>query len=275
MLLEISVGDTFSEFTQYVSRDEEHFSTKIKLPLIKFFIEPNRDDALRFVYPELFDTPDLHKRALLAGTNEDVNEWNEHIQSLNPSAAHTLTSTNTFHVDDPFGYFDSMLNEHVLSKYGDHQSPPHKLTLKCNDICLLTRSLRTQTDNIATNTRVKILSVSKYCVQVIALDSTDRRFCIPRFHFKVRLPYGQSYPMIRKQFPLRLAYCMTYNKSQGQEFQKILIDVRKPVFSHGFLYVGNSRIRNSQDIAYYCTSSQIQDESPIVENVVYPKLLID
>ncbi len=109
----------------------------------------------------------------------------------------------------------------------------------------------------------------------IALDATNRRFCLPRFHFKVRLPYGHSDPMIRSQFPLRLAYCMTYNKSQGQEFQKLLIDVRKPVFSHGFLYVGNSRIRNANDIAYYCQDIQVVNNAPVVDNVVFDDLLIN
>jgi hypothetical protein len=38
--------------------------------------------------------------------------------------------------------------------------------------------------------------------------------------FKFRMPYEKSYQLTRRQFPLRLAYAMTYNKSQSQTFSK-------------------------------------------------------
>ena len=55
--------------------------------------------------------------------------------------------------------------------------------------------------------------------------------------FKFRLPFGRSFELLRTQFPLRLAYCMTINKSQGQELQHCCLDLRSPPFSHGHLYV--------------------------------------
>ena len=83
--------------------------------------------------------------------------------------------------------------------------------------------------------------------------------------------------MLRTQFPLRLAYAMTMNRSQGQEFQKVLVDLSIPAFSHGHLYVAMSRIRDAADIAIYTT-----DETPgailvegclFVKNVVYEEIL--
>jgi len=41
----------------------------------------------------------------------------------------------------------------------------------------------------------------------------------------------------RHQFPLRLAYAMTINKSQGQTLSRVGISLATPVFSHGQLYV--------------------------------------
>ncbi|KIJ05188.1 hypothetical protein PAXINDRAFT_93785 [Paxillus involutus ATCC 200175] len=50
-------------------------------------------------------------------------------------------------------------------------------------------------------------------------------------------------PLRRRQFPVRLAFCMTINKSQGQSVQYVGLDLRTPVFSHGQLYVALSRAR--------------------------------
>ena len=47
----------------------------------------------------------------------------------------------------------------------------------------------------------------------------------------------------RTQFPLRLSYAISINKSQGQTFEKIGIFLRRPCFSHGQLYVAFSRAR--------------------------------
>ena len=40
----------------------------------------------------------------------------------------------------------------------------------------------------------------------------------------------------RKQFPIKLAFCMTISKSQGQTFQKIGVFLEDPVFAHGIMH---------------------------------------
>jgi ATP-dependent DNA helicase PIF1 len=45
----------------------------------------------------------------------------------------------------------------------------------------------------------------------------------------------------RVQFPIRLAFGMTINKSQGQSYDYLGLYLKTPVFSHGQLYVGLSR----------------------------------
>ena len=93
--------------------------------------------------------------------------------------------------------------------------------------------------------------------------------------FRVTLSYGRSFTMLRKQFPLRLAYSMTYNKSQGQELKRCVVDIRSPPFVHGHLYVALSRIRHYDDIRIFCTDDNIdEDGCIIIKNYIYNRLRI-
>jgi hypothetical protein len=80
---------------------------------------------------------------------------------------------------------------------------------------------------------------------------------------------------------LRLAYAMTYNKSQSQTLFKVLLDITTPPFSHGQLYVALSRVRDCNNIVMYLKEEQliINDSHstgfmPSVNNIVYQDVLI-
>ena len=55
----------------------------------------------------------------------------------------------------------------------------------------------------------------------------------------------------RKQFPVRPAFAMTINKSQGQTLQYVGLYLPDPVFSHGQLYVAFSRVAGFDKITVY------------------------
>jgi len=64
---------------------------------------------------------------------------------------------------------------------------------------------------------------------------------------------------------------MTINKSQGQTFDKVGIDLCKDVFNHGQLYVAFSRVRFWQALKVYLGS---QRDSKQVKNYVYKEIYI-
>ena len=56
---------------------------------------------------------------------------------------------------------------------------------------------------------------------------------------------------------------MTINKSQGQTLDRVGIYLDSPVFSHGQLYVGCSRVRKSNTLFFQITNSNYQGEMTI------------
>jgi hypothetical protein len=138
-------------------------------------------------------------------------------------------------------------------------------TCQVNDICFITRNL-SKRYGLANNTRVRILEISpmKSVIRVQTLGTNAKAAIIPRIRFKFRLPFE----MTRVQFPLRLAYCMTYNKSQGQTLQKVLLDVSVPPFAHGHLIVALSRVTNYSDIKIICQEDQLYHQAPKIWNTL-------
>ncbi|KAG5530985.1 hypothetical protein RHGRI_025812 [Rhododendron griersonianum] len=78
--------------------------------------------------------------------------------------------------------------------------------------------------------------------------------------------------MMRQQFPIRLAYALTINKSQGQSVKFIGVDLRTLVFSYGqlVLYVALSRCTSFDRISILFS----KDELDSTTNIVYPEVLL-
>ena len=254
---------------------------KVGLPMMKYFLDDQIEFALSWLYPNGFNIHDMQKTCILSSTNSSVDSWNEIIQKINPEQQiyHLPSHDYLCDVDDPFGYLACCLNEDVLNTFNANGVPKHILKLKINDICIVTRSLKS--GNISTNSRVRIIAISSHVIKAELLSDSNRIVLIPKIRFKFKLDYGESYQMMRCQFPLRLAYCMTYNKSQSQTFTRILLDVINEPFTHGHLYVAMSRITNCENIRLLITKDQLHcnpycefEEMPIITNVVFHSVLL-
>ena len=84
--------------------------------------------------------------------------------------------------------------------------------------------------------------------------------------------------MRRRQFPVRPAFSMTINKSQGQTLKTCGLFLPSSVFAHGQLYVAASRVSDPNNLSVYvaskdCHTEETDDKTILTRNVVYPEVL--
>ena len=115
--------------------------------------------------------------------------------------------------------------------------------------------------NLTNNTRLRILDIKNKYVKVQRLGSSDTHL-IPRISFSFKMDRKRlPLEVHRSQFPFRLAYAMTFNKSQGQTLDKVLYDgttrthpkhkshgALNAAFTHGQLNVALGRVRNRHSV---------------------------
>ena len=74
----------------------------------------------------------------------------------------------------------------------------------------------------------------------------------------------------RKQFPVKICYAMTINKSQGQTIDFVGLDLEDDVFSHGQAYVGFSRVESWNNIKVKVNKSKGNK----IKNIVWKEALL-
>ena len=177
-------------------------------------------------------------KAILCPKNVDVDQFNENILQTLPGKAHTYQSADAVQIGDDQGLYvtTEFLNKITLSGL-----PPHLLTVKVGCVMMLLRNLNPK-HGLCNGTRIIVVSMTKRLIRGIVLtgDHQGKRCIIPRVTL---FPSNNPYPFKfgRRQFPLRHAYVMTINKSQGQTFRRTGLLLPDACFAHGQLYVAFSR----------------------------------
>lgn len=95
----------------------------------------------------------------------------------------------------------------------------------------------------------------------------DGTVLIPRIE---RSPSTTHWPFMlkRRQFPVKLVFAMTINKSQGQTLTRVGLYLPNPVFTHCQLYVAVSRVTSPSSLKVLIVNKKGLPND-FTQNVVY------
>jgi len=201
----------------------------------------------------------LAERAILAPRNADVDELNHQLIQQLPGTAKTYKSVDTVVNDDDTVLFPT----EFLNSLNPPGTPPHILSLKEGTPIMLLRNL--DPPKLCNGTRLAVKQMLRNIIEATILTGAYKgeNVFIPRIPVK---PTELVVEMKRLQFPIKISFAMTINKSQGQSLKAVGIDLSNDCFSHGQLYVGCSRVGTKTNLFVMAPNNR-------TINVVYPESL--
>jgi hypothetical protein len=227
------------------------------------------------VFPKLGDnlksTGWMDGRAILAPTNKQVDKINDLISDTVPGDPVVLLSSDEVVNPNDFQRF----NAEYLNTLSSSGLPAHRLFLKPGMPLMLMRNLNPKM-GLCNGTRLIFHKVHKNLLLECTIAGgahKNRKVLIPRIMLK---PKDREFPFewSRRQFPVRVAFAMTINKSQGQTLSNVGVWLNDSCFGHGQLYVCISRVGSPKNIKF---AVRRIDHFPanLTSNVVYKEILND
>ena len=216
------------------------------------------------------------KMAILCPKNTNVDQINEEVLDLLEGDSVEYLSRDT--IKDKAGEDSENYPVEFLNEQTPSGMPLSKLRLKIGSIIILLRNLNTKR-GLCNGTRliVKDFKQNLIIAQVLCGSAEKQMVFIPRIDM---IPTNTDLPfeLNRRQFPIKVAFAMTINKSQGQTLDKVGIYLPEPVFGHGQLYVALSRVRRSEDVKIKILDGSEQgklipnSDTIFTKNVVYKEI---
>ncbi|XP_019240815.1 PREDICTED: uncharacterized protein LOC109220798 [Nicotiana attenuata] len=214
----------------------------------------------------------LQQRGILAPTLDMVESINEYMVSLNHTEPKTYLSSDIICMsDDAFTGLEHVHTPEFLNTIKCSGIPNHVITLKVGVPVMLLRNIDPYS-GLCNGTRLIITRLGNRVIEAKLLSGNmaGQKVFIPRMSLTpsdARIPFKFQ----RRQFPIVVSFAMTINKSQGQSLSHVGLYLKKPVFTHGQLYVALSRVTNRKGlkILVYDEDGQISNEAI---NVVYKEV---
>jgi hypothetical protein len=244
---------------------------KVRIPNELLHSSNDLKDLCSFVFEDIAENYQnaswLCSRAIIASTNAHVDQINSLMMEQFPGQSRTYKScdivTENEH-DYPLEFING-LNPSGL--------PPHHLVLKKHSSIMLLRNLDPANGH-CNGTRYHIINMHDHIIEATVAYGAHagKKLFIPRIPLK---PTDFTYPfeMQRRQFPVKPAFAMTANKSQGQTLKRIGIYLSREMFSHGQNYVSQSRVTSKSDLKIMAPfGTYPRKEGKYSNNVVWPEI---
>ncbi|GJW17068.1 DNA helicase [Tanacetum coccineum] len=165
---------------------------------------------------------DLQKKAIVCPKNEDADMINSEILTLVNHQQHVHLSFDEAvpHGNDG-GETELLYPAEYLNSLNFSGFPPHRLELKVGAPIILLRNLNIS-GGLCNGTRLIVTQLLSKVIEarIITGTRTSKKVFllrIPLINRDLQLPFIFK----RKQFPVKLCYAMTINKSQGQSLEQI------------------------------------------------------
>jgi len=251
----LRIGNGSEKINNISETKEDPDSNIVEIPQdLLLYTTGNKIKALvDSTYPDFlnnYSNPEYIKnRAILATTNDIVEEINNYMVDLIPNS-----EKEYFSADSISKCMDAINDAHILypteylNTLNANNFPAHRLKLKIGVPIMLLRNLN-QSLGLCNGTRLIITNLADYIIEAVIITGTHigDKVHIPRINLTTK---GSHWPFVlcRRQFPIKICYSMTINKSQGQTLTNVGLYLKKPVFSHGQLYVAISRVNNKKGL---------------------------
>ena len=206
----------------------------------------------------------LEGRTILAPTNKEVDTLNEVMQDCLSEVGVRLLSADTLeNPEDAFRF-----NSEYLNTLKPNGFPHHALKLKSGMPIMLLRNINPR-QGLCNGTRLIYEKCLDNKLLQCRIVESGRLVLIPRITF---IPKPAEYPFEwqRRQFPVRPAFAITINKSQGQTLKFAGVWLRGQVFTHGQLYVACSRVSSPACLKFALMS----DQQGAASNIVFHEVLL-
>jgi len=200
---------------------------------------------IRTIYPNhrchSRDAMYLMQHSILAPKNIDVHEVNNAILESLFEESHTYLSTFFLTPTEEGASvvarvsMDSLYLVEFLNTLQFSSIANHELELKVGVSILLLHNLN-QSIGLCNGTRLIVKRLGQRVIEaeIVTGNNVDKRVFIPCI---IMSPSGTDWPFVLRcrQFPVRMAFAIIINKSQGQTFNNVGVYLPSPVYSHGQL----------------------------------------
>ncbi|GBN08688.1 hypothetical protein AVEN_73486-1 [Araneus ventricosus] len=206
--------------------DNEGFISLENIGNIIITMEELKDRLFPNIENNFQDKKWLCERAILSPTNDGVKIINNQLLKKLTGASQIYKSVDTTvetnqAVDYPTEFLNSLEHSGI---------PAHKLELKIGAHIMLLRNL--DPPALCNGTRLIVKKLMTNVIEAVILTghSAGKDVFIPRIP---HIPSDVLFEFKRLQFPVRLSFAMSINKSQGQSLKVVGLDLQRPCFSNG------------------------------------------